>query len=531
MTDKMTRSEEIAADVSALIRARNPLIWIVTREEARVERYVAEAAAAAGYAVWNWDVAQGVTDLAGEVQDDVGSSDPIDTLRAIQGFAAGQKDRRDAWIMRDLPPWLEGLAGAPTVRHLKNLARYLPSVQKEKSQVVIVMSPTGAIPPELSNHATVIDWPIPDRTEIEEILEVAIDSLPPELQKKAATNGVRESAIDAAVGLSGEEAAACYAKSIVQFRKIDPVTVAKEKKRVVARERVLEYYDPLPGGLDAVGGLENLKEWLVGRSSAYTPAARKYGLPFPRGSLFVGMSGCGKSLTAKATATAWQVPLLKLDMGALKSKFVGESEGNLRKALGVIEAIGRCVVWLDEVEKALAGATQGGADGGVSSDALGTLLTWMNERQGGSFVIATANDVEALPPEFLRKGRFDELWWVDLPTHAERVEILAAALRTHGRDGKGIDLRTVASECQDFTGAELAAIIPDAMFAAFADKGREINTRDLVLAASRVVPLAKTASDKVAKLRDWGRTRARPASKPEGAAPSRGRTGRRQVDL
>ena len=191
------------------------------------------------------------------------------------------------------------------------------------------------------------------------------------LRSVAAPNGVREAAINAAIGLSAEEAAASFSRSLVQTRKIDPILVATEKKRVIARERVLEWYDPLPGGLDAVGGLENVKAWLMQRKSAFSKEAREYGVPTPLGIMVVGVSGCGKTLLAQATSTAYQVPLLKFDLGALKGKFVGESEANIRKAFRTIEAVGRCVVWLDEVEKGLQGATSGASDGGVSADALG----------------------------------------------------------------------------------------------------------------------------------------------------------------
>jgi SpoVK/Ycf46/Vps4 family AAA+-type ATPase len=291
--------------------------------------------------------------------------------------------------------------------------------------------------------------------------------------------------------------------------------VAKEKKRVIARERVIEWFDPLPGGLDAVGGLDQLKAWLASRKNAYSPKARAYGLPAPKGALLVGVPGCGKSLTAKAIATAWGVPLLRLDLGGLKSKFVGESEGNLRKAFSVIETIGRCVVWLDEIEKALAGATDGSADGGVSSDALGAILSWMQDRPGEAFVIATSNDVTKLPPELLRKGRFDELWFVDLPTQTERAAILATALKANGRDPSGFALDIVATGCPDFTGSEMAALVPDALYAAFEDGEREPTSGDLTYAASNVVPLAKTAADKISRLRDWAKGRARYATTPE----------------
>lgn len=516
MTDKpKTKSQETAADVAALLRARNPLLWIVTKEEARVEGFLFEAAASAGYVARFWDVAQGVTDVAGNAVS-LGAQDPAEMLQAIRARAQQGTDR-GAWIMRDLPVWLRDMPGAATCRALRNLARTLPSIPRERAQAIIVMSPTADIPAELSGHATVIEWPMPDRAEIATILDAAIAGLPEEMQADAAPNGTRDAAIDAAVGLSGEEAQACYARSLVQLRKIDPRTVAKEKKRVIARERVLEWFDPLPGGMDAVGGLDQLKAWLASRKNAYSPQARAYGLPAPKGVLLVGVPGCGKSLTAKAAATAFGVPLLRMDLGALKSKFVGESEGNLRKAFAVIEALGRCVVWLDEIEKALAGATQGAADGGVSSDALGAILSWMQERQGEAFVIATSNDVSALPPELLRKGRFDELFFVDLPTNAERSQILWASLKAHNRDPNAVDCGAIADATSDFTGSEIAAIVPDALFAAFSDGGREIKTDDLVAAAGTVVPLAKTASEKIERLREWAKTRARRATTAEAA--------------
>lgn len=513
MSGAKTKASEQTADIAALLRARNPLLWIVSREEARVEGYLFEAAASAGYTCRTWDVGQGVADMGGKAQN-IGSQDPGDMLRAI-GERANAGKERCVWIMRDLPPWLAGPIGMTTSRQLRNLARTLPMVARDGAQAIVILTPDGNVPAELANHATVIEWPLPEREEIARILDAAIDALPDEIKETAAPNGTRDAAIDAAVGLSGEEAAGCYARSLVQLRRIDPATVAREKRRVVARERVLEWFDPLPGGLDAVGGLDVLKTWLASRRQAYSPAARAYGLPAPRGAMLVGIPGCGKSLTAKAIATAWGVPLLKLDLGSLKSKFVGESEGNLRRALKVIEAIGRCVVWLDEIEKALAGATQGAADGGVSSDALGSILSWMQERAGEAFVIATANDVTSLPPELMRKGRFDEIWFVDLPTQPERIEVLRAALKANGRSESLIDHASVAVKCEGFTGSEIAALVPDAMFAAFADSGRDIITSDLLLAAGTVVPLAKTSAEKIDRLRAWADGRARPATTPE----------------
>lgn len=536
MTDKteQTRSQAIAADVAALLRARNPLLWIVSREESRVERYVFEAAASAGYVARSWDVAQGFTEtITGKQLAPSQFLDPGEALGAIAGAAqgAGAAERR-VTIMRDLPVWLAPPIGTTTLRALRNLARALPSAPRERAQAIVVLSPDGNVPPELANAATVIEWPLPDRAEIAQRLDAVIASLPEDMRNGAAPNGNRSAAIDAAVGLSDDEAAACYAKSLVQTRTIDPRAVAQEKKRVIARERVLEWFDPLPGGLDSVGGLDVLKTWLKGRAAAWTPEARAYGLPSPKGVLLVGVPGCGKSMTAKALSTGWRCPLIKMDMGALKGKFVGESEANIRKAFNVIGAVGRCVVWIDEVEKTLAGATQGAADGGVSSDALGSLLSWMQDRQGEAFVVATANDVTTLPPELLRKGRFDELFFVDLPNVQERAQIVAATLLLYKQNSERherIDMAAVAEACEGFTGSEIAALVPDAMFAAFSDQQRTIVTADLLTAARTVTPLSETAKPKIDALRDWAKGRARPATSALVETPASARV--RVLDL
>lgn len=528
------KSQAMLNDVSTMLRARFTLVWIVTRDEAYVERFLFEAGAAASYLVQTWDVATGFADMSGKQLGSYGTAvgDPDAALK----FIGEQRGSRGAWIMRDFPAYITGNAGPITLRTLKNLAipTGLASRATDDAQAIIVISPNKDVPAEIANYTTVLEWPLPDREEIAELLESTIEGLP-EKYRKQAVNGSRESILDAAVGLSSEEAQATFARSLVEVPGnpvIDPAVIASEKRRVVAKGGVLEWFDPLPGGMEAVGGLDNLKRWLVQRASAYSPAAREYGLPAPKGALLVGVPGCGKSLTAKAIATAWGVPLIRMDLGALKSKYVGESEGNLRQALSQIEAIGRCVVWLDEIEKALDGATSGSADGGVSADALGAILSWMQDRQGEAFVIATANNAEKLPPELLRKGRFDEVWWVDLPTYDERSGIINAALKSHGRDnaktGK-VNPAAIAGATESFTGAEIASLVPDAMFAAFNEGAREVTTDDLLNAAKDVVPLAKQQAEKIEKLRTFWLERARPASIPEAtvAAGSRGR----KIDL
>jgi len=524
----MTRAEQVGEEIQAYLRARTPLLWIVTREEGRAEGILFRAAQAAGYVPRTWDCADGVCDLAGRPMPEVGSTDPVDTLNAIRERAlAGSGGEPGVWILRDLPGWL-GDAG--TLRKVRTMARLLPTVPLASRQALVIITPVPEVPPTLAGHATVIEWPLPDRTEVAALLDAAINRLPEtdregkpvrEAVRADLSNGKRDAAIDAAVGLSGEEIASTYSTSLVKTRKIDPAAVSAEKKRVISRERVIEWVEPIPGGLLNVGGLGRLKQWIEGKIPAFSEKARAFGLPAPRGVLIVGVPGCGKSLTAKVVPTALGVPLLRLDLGAVKSKFVGESEGNLRRALKTAETCAPCVLWLDEIEKALSGATQGAADGGVSADALGTLLSWQQERAASVFLIATANNVDALPPELLRAGRFDAVFSVDLPTATERTEILAAALRAHKRDPKalGEDLARIAGgPCEGFSGSEIASLVPEALARAFArDQGRtDLTPADLLAAASEIVPLSKTAPEKIAKIRDWTRSgRARPASFPE----------------
>jgi hypothetical protein len=497
-----------------LFRARNPLVWLVTREESRAERLAIDAAAAAQYVPISWDCAAGLADPISGRPVDTGAADPGIALATVRDSSA-----RAVYIMRDLHPWLKD----PTVcRAVRNLARTLPAAPRNAARSLVIIAPSGDVPPELQGHAIVVDVPLPDRAEVSALLDAAIAGLPEEMRETAAPASLRDAALDAALGLSSEEVISTFSRSLIATRSIDPATVAAEKRRVIARERVLEWTDPHPAGLAGVGGLDGLKSWLSQRRAAFTPEARAYGLQAPKGVMLVGVPGCGKSLTAKAVASAWGMPLLRLDLGALRSKWVGESEGNIRRALKIAETVAPCVLWLDEIEKALGGATQGAADGGVSSDALGAILQWMQDRAGSVFVCATANDVSKLPPELMRKGRFDEVFFVDLPTGAERAAIVGAAIRSHGRDVAGFDLAEIAEACEGFTGAELAALVPDAMFAAFADGARPVCTADLVTAARSTVPLSRTAADKVKALRDWAQGRARPASLPEAAPVARG---------
>jgi len=507
-----TRGAKVRADVTALLKSRHTFLWVTTPEESRAERGIFEGAADAVYRTFVWDCEQGITNADGSLVEKI--QDPAQALAWLAATTG-----RVVLVMRDLHAWARE-SDPSLLRSLRNAHRRMQGLPKSSARAVIALTPSGEIPRDLRGCATVIDWPLPDRAEVSKLLSDTLGALAEGTPAKLLEGEAFDAAVDAAVGLSASEAENCYSFSLVTEKAINASKVGQEKRRIVSRVPGLSFYDPEPRGLAAIGGLDNLKGWIVERGTAFSARARAYGLRTPRGMLVVGVSGTGKSYCARCVAAAWNCPLIRLDLGALKGKFVGDSEGNIRRALQLIEALGRCIVWIDEIEKALAGSTGPQGDGGVAADALGTILSWMQERTSEAFVIATANDVRGLPPELLRKGRFDEVWFVDLPTMTERDAIVRAALDEYKRDASGIDVRAVAEVTDGFVGAELAALVPDAMFRAFADGERAIATDDLVYVARQVVPLSKTSADKVNDLRTWAKGRARLASFPETTSTS-----------
>ena len=519
MAIEKTRGQKVTEDIAALLKSRHTLLWVVSDERTRVGDALFEAAAAVKMPTVFWDCAAGFTSIDRKPID----ANMTNAEAALRDIAA--KTERRVYVMRNLGRWL----GDPVVAQLLcNLAVDLQTSPAVEARTIIVLGPSREVPPELKGHVTMIEFPLPDRAEIAKALEGVIASVRPlEIEKdrdnvlalvreRIAPNGTFDAAVDGATGLTWQQAENCYAKSLATEKRIDPKSVAAAKKSVIANIPGVTLYDPDPRGLDAVGGLKGLKAWLTTRRKAFSPAARKYGLPTPKGIILVGPAGTGKSLTAKCVASAWGLPLLRMDAGAAKSKYVGESEERIRKVYQLAETVSPCVLWIDEIEKMFAGATGPQGDGGVSSDGLGVFLSWMQERQGNVFVVATSNDVRGLPPEMLRKGRFDELFWIDLPTTTERVEVLKASLGQYGKTVSDPgELASVAAVTAGFTGAEIAALVPDAMFAAFSDGERELSCTDLRFAAKSVVPLSKTAKEKIDSLREWASSRTRPASEPE----------------
>ncbi len=377
-----SRGARINADITALLRARNTLLWVVSKEEERVERALIESAAAAKLAILFWDCADGITDAMRKPVENL--QDPSQALAYIE-----KTTKPCLFVMRDLPAWRD----PATQRKLRSVARFLKSAPPSQMRAIVVLSPSAEVTPELSGQAIVVDYPLPDRSEVGAILDAAIESIPEKYRAGACPNGTRDAAIDAAMGLSQEEIESCFARSLVTSSppRIDPALVAGEKKKVISRQG-LQVFEPDPRGLDAIGGLELLKTWALQRKLAFSAKAKAYGLQSPKGCVLVGPPGTGKTLTAKCIATTFGLPLFKADLGAAKSKFVGESEQNIRKLIAIAEAAAPAVLWIDEIDKVLAGAGGPQGDGGVGADQLGVILGWMQETTAPVFVVATAND-------------------------------------------------------------------------------------------------------------------------------------------
>jgi SpoVK/Ycf46/Vps4 family AAA+-type ATPase len=304
--------------------------------------------------------------------------------------------------------------------------------------------------------------------------------------------------------------------------------ILEEKKRVIRKSGILEYHDAQQN-LSDVGGLEHLKEWIRKRSVAFSEQARSFGLPPPKGVLLLGVQGCGKSLSAKAISQVWNLPLLRLDMGRIFSSLVGSSEENMRRAISTAESVAPAILWIDEIEKAFAGTRGGDSDAGTSSRVFGTFLTWLQEKSAPVFVIATANNIATLPPELLRKGRLDEIFFVDLPTPEERKEIFRIHLRQRRRAPEAVDLDALAAASEGFSGSEIEQAVVAALYDAF-DHGRDLTTDDLLKATTASIPLSKTMKEEIDRLRRWAGDRARNASGEIALRGDPGAPGRPEVE-
>jgi SpoVK/Ycf46/Vps4 family AAA+-type ATPase len=492
-------------ELSILIQSQYPLIYLVTSEEDRAEQEIMAIAAQERFQrrVFSWTLTRGMVEhSANGTAPQPQTTPPQPALE----FAMRQRDP-GLFIFKDLHPYLKDGGSAEVVRWLRDAVASFKGTDK----TLILISPVQAVPIELEKEVVVLDFALPTMGQIDDVLSAQLtQSRGSQLSTEA-----REKLLKAALGLTRDEAQKVYRKAFVTAGRLteqEVDIVLSEKKQLIRRNGILEYIEE-DETIDSVGGLDELKHWLHQRSNAFTERAREYGLPQPKGMLILGVPGCGKSLIAKTTARLWGLPLLRLDLGRVyDGSTVGKSEANLRGALKTAESISPAILFIDELDKAFAGSSgSADSDGGTSSRIFGSFLTWMQEKTSPVFVMATANRVEKLPGEFLRKGRFDEIFFVDLPSAEEREDIFRIHLAKRQRDLARFDLSQLAKTCDGFSGAEIEQGIIAAMYEAFA-QDREFTQLDIIASVKSTMPLSKTMTEQVSALRDWARQRARPAA-------------------
>jgi ATP-dependent 26S proteasome regulatory subunit len=476
--------EELLTRIPQLVAARYPLIYLVSSEEERVERGLKSLMTSAELPLYRWRATTGLLDPGETLVE--GSQFPfamLEKLDRIEGKAL--------FLLEDFSVFLED---GRVIRKIRDLLRLLET----RKQAILFLSQGLTIPPMLEKDLVILDIPLPGRAEIGKLLALLLKS-----QRIEVAAELFEQFVTASLGLSEKEIKRAYARVLVdgsRFTAKDLDLLIDEKEKLIRKSRFLEYVRS-DLGVRELGGMENLKDWLKQRTLAFTEKAREFGLPEPKGLFLLGVQGCGKSLSAKVVANMWKVPLIRLDIAAL---FAGRAEEGLRETIRVAESLAPAILWIDEIEKAFFGDAGGGR-------VFGSFLTWMQEKTQPVFVVATANEVKSLPPELLRKGRFDEIFFVDLPNVHERLEILEIHLKRRGRSPDAFDLLAIAEETDRYSGAELEQLINAALFRAFA-AGRGLSQEDLLKTARETVPLAITMDDRLKELRDWARPRARPAS-------------------
>ena len=486
-----------ARTVETLIRARYPLIYIVSFEENRVCNAMKQIATARNKQLYQWSVTEGLLLPDGSYLTEF--KDPVSALEYILNL-----DVNGLFILKDYHPYMNDPV---VIRKLRDLNRSLKLSMKN----VIFLSPILKIPGEFEKEISVVDYKLPDKEDLEQIVKSIAETVGEKQLEEIKDKDFLNKVVEAALGLTAEEAENVFAKSIVENGNFNLKTILAEKEQIIRKSGVLEYYHANEN-MKEVGGLEQLKEWLSKRGKAFSPAAREFGLPEPRGILLLGIPGCGKSLTAKAISSMWQLPLLKLDVGKVFSSLVGSSEENVRRAIATAESIAPSILWLDEMEKGFSGLSSSGqTDGGTTARVFGTFLTWLQEKKSPVFVVATCNNVKELPPELLRKGRFDEIFFVDLPSKEERKDIFRIHLEKRHRDPNGFDLEKLAESTKEFAGSELEEIIVSALYDAF-DEGCDLKQEHLEKTVAGMIPLSKTMGDQIKGIREWAKIRAKKAS-------------------
>ncbi|MCX6620687.1 MAG: AAA family ATPase [Acidobacteria bacterium] len=496
---------DLAAELSGLFRANIPLIHLVTYEEDRVVQAI--EAVTSGLGVYTWDQA----DLMKVVREGTPPMPKKDlTADMLLPFLAEQAPRGCVVVLKDFHHAWKAKPGAIT-RKLRNMAPGL----RAKNQFLVIITPMRELPVELKDDVLVVDVPPPRAGDLGKLFDDITSKM---RREELPRREVREKLISSALGLTTNQARLAYSQVYAQFgrfddRGIERVTYAK--RQVIRESGALEFWPAEEGEAD-VGGLDLLKAWLKKREMAFSEEARKARLPYPRGVALIGIPGTGKSLSAKMSSGLWKLPLLRLDVGAVFGSLLGESEQNIRRAIQLAETVSPCILWVDEMEKAFAGSGAGTSSSGAATRVFGTFLTWMQERKTPVFVIATANDISALPAELM--GRFDRTFFLDLPSDVERRQIFLIHLKRAGMTFPERSLRmdTLVERSRGFVGREIERVVREAQFTAFADENREMEQGDLEAALAETVPLSKSHAEVIEHLQKWRKEGlASPASSEE----------------
>lgn len=518
-TEKLEGIKKTEQYLTNLFKARFPIVYIPTWEEIRVVELITKIATSQAIKtqrdVFIWSSTEGLKRNLEEGQEKVNiqnENNPIEALNFIEGY-----NKPAILVLKDVHSLLgtQGkCADSNFIRKIRDVAGSLKNAQCSKN--VVMVAPTLILPVELQKDITVVDFDLPTLEELKSLLNEMIEQNEGSGIRIKLSETDNEQLCKAAQGLTLQEAENAFARAMVTkgqltLEEID--IILEEKCQVIKKTGILEFVNTNLN-IDDVGGLENLKKWLTKRNNSWLGKAQKeYNLPAPKGVLITGIAGCGKSMTAKAMSAMWQLPLLRLDVGRIFSGLVGSSEENMRKAIQTAEAVAPSILWIDEIEKGF-GGSGGEMDGGTTTRVFGTFLTWLNEKTKPVFVIATANNISKLPAEMLRKGRFDEIFFVDLPTINERKIIFKLHLEKRLRGSRSRDfvitddlLNRLAKETEGFGGSEIEQVIISALFEAFAED-RTLDEGDLFKTIKNTVPLSTTQSEQILAIREWANERA-----------------------
>src|SRR5580704_3650327 len=507
--------------LKVLINSSTPIVVMETVEEVCAMSLVRTACSELSLPVFEWTIADGLvrcgTDVAGQVLSATGSGAGVapktavyNTTDPVQALANMESMTLEAvFVLKDFHRHMDNPV---VVRRLRDVGQKFSANRR----TLVLTAPTIEMPPELASLVEFLDLPLPDQPRLREIIRETYTRMAGNhtLKLQLDSDGVDAMAANLR-GLTEEEAERAISQTVIARLALSPdcvTDVLEAKKAALQRSELLEFVNATDN-MASIGGLDNLKTWLAQRRGSWSAHARDFGLDAPKGVIILGIQGCGKSLCARAVAGEWQLPLVKFDTAAIYDKYIGETEKRIQKVFKVAEGLAPCVLWIDELEKVFAGSgpDSASADAGVSSRLLASFLSWMQDRKAPVFVAATCNNVTALPPELIRKGRFDELFFVDLPNQAERKQVLSIQLTRRKRSPSEFDLEQVAAAAKGYSGAEIDAAVQSALYAAFAEK-KPLTTQFLLDALAQTVPLSVTRAEEIRALREWARTRAVPAS-------------------